>query len=272
MMRAMSLTPQQLERYARHIMLREIGGPGQQRLLNAHVALVGLGALGGPAALYLAAAGIGTLGLVECDVVDLSNIQRQILYGSADVGRQKLAAACERLRQLNPHTEVVPHALRLDAGNVMPIIERYDIVVDGSDNFPTRYLLNDAARTTPVVHGSVARFEGQVTTFVPGGPCYRCLFPSAPPPGLGPSCQEAGVLGVLPGVVGLLQATEVLKLLLQRGDTLVGRMLCYDALAMEFYTLRYRRDPRCPGCGDGARAAPVERAEEFCAARGPSGS
>lgn len=266
------LTEAQRARYDRHLRLPEVGATGQAALLDARVALVGVGGLGSPVALYLAAAGVGTLALLDADTVDVSNLQRQVIHRTDAVHRRKVDSAAEAIAALNPDVRVVRVPERVTADNAAALLAGYDVIVDGSDNFPTRYLLNDAARTTPVVHGSVSRFEGQVTTFVPGGPCYRCLFPSPPPPGLGPSCQEAGVLGVLPGVVGLLQATEVLKLLLQRGDTLVGRMLCYDALAMEFYPLRYRRDPRCPACGDPAHAAPLGPVEEFCADRGAAGS
>lgn len=249
------LSNEEIQRYSRHLVMPDVSLAGQLQLKRARVLCVGAGGLGSPLALYLAAAGIGTLGLVECDVVDLSNIQRQILYGSADVGRQKLDAACERLRQLNPHTEVVPHALRLDAGNVMPIIERYDIVVDGSDNFPTRYLVNDAAVLAgkPNVHASVYRFEGQISVFdAQRGPCYSCLFPEPPPAGLVPSCAQGGVLGMLPGIIGSLQALEVVKLILGVGEPLIGRLLAFDGLRGTLRELRVDKDPHCAVCGAGA--------------------
>lgn len=254
------LSNEEIQRYSRHLVMPDVSLSGQLKLKRARVLCVGAGGLGSPLALYLAAAGIGTLGLVECDEVDLSNIQRQILYGSADVGRPKLAAACERLRQLNPHTELVPHALRLNAGNVMPILKGYDIVVDGSDNFPTRYLVNDAAVLAgkPNVHASVYRFEGQVSVFhAARGPCYSCLFPEPPPAGLVPSCAEGGVLGMLPGIIGSLQALEVVKLILGVGEPLIGRLLAFDGLRGTLRELRVDKDPHCAVCGpDATLAAP----------------
>ncbi len=262
-----SLTEAQRSRYDRHLRLPEIGPTGQAALLDARVLLVGLGGLGSPVALYLAAAGVGTLGLLDDDTVQASNLQRQVIHGLGSLGRPKVDSAAEAIAGLNPDVVVTRLHTRLRANEAAGVLDGYDVIVDGSDNFPTRYLLNDAAVRAgkALVHGSVARFEGQVTTFVPGGPCYRCLFPQPPPPGLGPSCQEAGVLGVLPGVVGLLQATEVLKLLLGRGEALVGRMLLYDALSMDFRTMRYGRAPGCPTCGPDPRLAPTAPDEELCA-------
>jgi molybdopterin/thiamine biosynthesis adenylyltransferase/rhodanese-related sulfurtransferase len=257
----------QRERYGRHLLLSEVGEEGQAKLLAARVLLVGAGGLGSPAALYLAAAGVGTLGVVDSDVVDLSNLQRQVLHSTRTVGRPKTESAALAIGALNPDVRVVPFAERLGRENALRILEGFDLVVDGGDNFPTRYLLNDACLLLgkPLVHGSVHRFEGQVTTFWPGrGPCYRCLFPAPPAPELAPSCAEVGVLGVLPGVVGLLQANEVIKILLDRGETLVGRLLAYDALETRFQELRVRRDPACPACRPGARPELVDY-EAFCA-------
>ena len=246
------LSDHERRRYARHLSLPEVGPDGQRRLKGARVLLVGAGGLGSPAALYLAAAGVGHLILVEFDVVDESNLQRQVLHGTSDVGRPKLDSARDRLRDLNPGVVVEGHAARLDRGNALELVRAHDLVVDGTDSFATRYLVNDACVLTgrPNVYGSVFRFEGQSSVFAtPDGPCYRCLFPEPPPPGAVPSCAEGGVLGVLPGLVGLVQATEALKLLLGAGDPLVGRLLLVDALAMEFRQVKVRRDPRCPACG-----------------------
>jgi molybdopterin/thiamine biosynthesis adenylyltransferase/rhodanese-related sulfurtransferase len=263
-----AMTAEQKERYRRHLVIPEVGEAGQARLLASRVLLLGAGGLGSPAALYLAAAGVGTLGVVDSDVVDLSNLQRQVLHSTKTVGQPKTASAAAALAALNPDVKVVPFQERLTADNVLRILDGFDVVVDGGDNFPTRYLLNDASvlRGVPVVHGSVYRFEGQVTVFWPGrGPCYRCLYPQPPPADLAPSCAEAGVLGVLPGVVGLLQATETLKILLGKGEPLVGRLLAYDALAGSFHELRARRDPACPVCRPGAEIRFVDY-EGFCAA------
>jgi adenylyltransferase/sulfurtransferase len=248
-----TLGPEQKSRYSRHLLVPEVGEEGQLKLLDAKVLLVGAGGLGSPAGLYLAAAGVGTLGVVDSDVVDLSNLQRQVLHRTASVGRPKTESAAETLRALNPDVRVVRHDLRLDAGNVMDVIAPYEVIVDGCDNFSTKYLVNDAAvlagKTN--VYGSIYRFDGQVSVFTPRqGPCYRCLFPEPTPPELAPSCDEAGVLGVLPGVVGLIQATEALKVVLERGQTLRGRLLTYDALSMSFREFRVRRDPGCAVCGD----------------------
>lgn len=265
------LRPDQRERYGRHLLIPEVGEEGQAKLLESKVLLVGAGGLGSPAALYLAAAGVGTLGIVDDDVVDRSNLQRQILHRDAWVGRPKTDSARETLTQLNPTIEVRTHPARLRSENVEEIFAGYDVIVDGCDNFPTRYLVNDAciALGLPNVHGSIFRFEGQVSVFWPtnrelGGPCYRCLFPEPPPPELAPSCAEAGVLGVLPGVVGALEAVETIKLLLGIGDLLVGKLLVYDALRASFLTLRQQRDPNCPYCREGAPFPGYVDYEGFC--------
>ena len=265
------LNAEQRERYGRHLSIPEIDEKGQIKLLDSRVLLIGAGGLGSPSAFYLAAAGVGTLGIVDDDVVDRSNLQRQILHTDDRVGTSKVASARQTLQALNPTIEVVGYEERIDSKNVERIFEGWDIVVDGSDNFPTRYLVNDASVKLglPNVHGSVYRFEGQVTVFWPGrpdhpGPCYRCLYPAPPPPELAPSCAEAGVLGVLPGVVGLLQAVEVVKLLVEIGDPLVGRLLQYDALRARFTELRLERDPGCEYCGDGAVFPGYIDYEQFC--------
>jgi adenylyltransferase/sulfurtransferase len=246
------LTEQQIQRYSRQLILKQIGGKGQQKLLESRVLIIGAGGLGSPAALYLAAAGVGCLGFVDFDIVDITNLQRQILHGTADIGRPKTTSAAKRIREINPDVEVVEHQLKLSAGNAMEIILPYDVIVDGSDNFPTRYLVNDACyfASKPCVHGSIFQFDGMATIFLPGRGCYRCLYPFPPPPGMVPTCQEAGVLGMLPGVIGLIQATETLKLLLGIGETLCGRLLFYDALAMTFYETRMQRNANCPLCGE----------------------
>jgi molybdopterin/thiamine biosynthesis adenylyltransferase len=246
-----ALTAEQRERYSRHLLLEEVGLEGQQKLLDAKVLLLGAGGLGSPAALYLAAAGIGTLGIVDSDEVDLSNLQRQVIHSSERIGVSKVDSAEQTITALNPDVEVVKHAVRLDASNIMEILPGYDIVVDGLDNFPTRYLLNDASvrLKIPVVSAAILGFEGQLSVFKPyDGPCYRCLFPVPPPAELAPSCGANGVLGVLPGTMGLLQATEVVKLILGQGEPLVGRLLMYDALAARFTEVKVRRDPQCPIC------------------------
>jgi adenylyltransferase/sulfurtransferase len=248
-----SLSAEQQSRYSRHLKVPEVGEAGQARLLDSKVLLIGAGGLGSPAGLYLAAAGVGTLGVVDSDVVDLSNLQRQILHKNASVGRSKTESAAETIAALNPDVSVVRHDLRLDSSNVMEVVAPYDVVLDGCDNFTTKYLVNDACVLSGKtnIYGSIYRFDGQVSVFVPReGPCYRCLFPEPTPPELAPSCDEAGVLGVLPGVVGLLQATEAIKVLLGRGETLKGRLLTYDALSMSFKQYRVRRDPRCAVCGE----------------------
>jgi molybdopterin/thiamine biosynthesis adenylyltransferase len=249
------LTADQRRRYSRHLLIPEVGEPGQHRLLEAKVLLVGAGGLGSPAALYLAAAGVGTLGIIDADAVDDSNLQRQVLHTTDRVGMPKVESARITINSINPDVQVIAHETRLTKENVLEIFDGYDIILDGTDNFATRYLINDACVLLgkPNVHGSIFRFEGQATTFVAHeGPCYRCLFPEPPPPELAPSCAEAGVLGLLPGTVGLIQATEVAKLILGIGQPLIGRMHTYDALEMEFRELRLRRDPECPMCGPGA--------------------
>jgi molybdopterin/thiamine biosynthesis adenylyltransferase/rhodanese-related sulfurtransferase len=262
------LTDAQRDRYSRHLLLPEVGEAGQAKLLGARVLLLGAGGLGSPAALYLAAAGVGTLGLVDGDVVDASNLQRQILHATSRVGMPKVESAEKALRDLNPDVKVVKFEERLLSDNVERIFGGFDVIVDGCDNFPTRYLVNDASvwMKKPVVHGSIFRFEGQVTTFMPGsgGPCYRCLYPEPPPPHLAPSCQEAGVLGILPGVVGVIQATEAIKLVLGRGNPLNGRLLTYDSLRMKFGELKLRRDKGCPVCGDHPTITEYIDYEGFC--------
>ena len=261
------LSPEEIRRYSRHLILPEVGLAGQQRLKAASVLLVGAGGLGSPLALYLAAAGIGRLGLVDFDVVDASNLHRQVLHGTRDVGRSKLASARDRLHDVNPHVHLECHETRLTSENALALVGDYDVVADGTDNFPTRYLVNDASvlTGTPNVYGSIFRFEGQVSVFgVREGPCYRCLYPEPPPPGLVPSCAEGGVLGILPGIVGTLQATEVIKLLCGIGDPLVGRLLLFDALAMTFRTMKVRKNPDCPLCGDAPSLTGLIDYEQLC--------
>ena len=273
------LTDPQRERYSRHLLLPEVGEKGQSKLLASKVLLLGAGGLGSPAALYLAAAGVGTLGIVDLDVVDASNLQRQIIHRTSAIGTPKVESAARSIGELNPDVKVVGHRERLTSANVDRLFEGYDVVVDGTDNFPTRYLVNDASvfLGKPVVHGSIFRFDGQITTFVPmkaaerfavpESPCYRCLYPEPPPPHLAPSCQEAGVLGILCGIVGTLQATEAIKLLLGQGDVLSGRLLTYDSLKMKFRELRLRKDVECPVCGDRPRIREYIDYEGFCTAR-----
>jgi molybdopterin/thiamine biosynthesis adenylyltransferase/rhodanese-related sulfurtransferase/molybdopterin converting factor small subunit len=261
------LTREETARYSRHLILPEVGVEGQRRLKAARVLCVGAGGLGSPASLYLAAAGVGTLGLVDFDVVDASNLQRQILYSTADVGRPKLVAAKERLTGLNPSLNVITHDTALTAANALEIFRHYDVIIDGADNFPTRYLVNDACVLTgkPNAYGSIFRFEGQASVFgAPGGPCYRCLYPEPPPPGLVPSCAEGGVLGVLPGLVGTIQATEAIKLILGAGTSLAGRLLLIDALDMGFRTLTLRRDANCVVCGDHPTVTQLIDYQQFC--------
>jgi molybdopterin/thiamine biosynthesis adenylyltransferase/rhodanese-related sulfurtransferase len=267
------LTPAELRRYARHFSLPEVGEPGQRRLRAARVLLVGAGGLGSPAALYLAAGGVGVLGLVDDDVVDETNLQRQILYGTATVGRPKGEAAAERLHDLNPHVHVERFATRLTSANALEILRQFDIVVDGSDNFPTRYLVSDACVLLgkPDVYGAIFRFEGQVAVFAtPDGPCYRCLFRDPPPPELVPTCEQAGVLGVVPGIVGSLQALEVVKLITGAGQPLVGRMLLFDGLPSRFRQLDVRRDPDCPVCGEHPTIRELIDYDAFCTGAAPS--
>ncbi|MDP8957728.1 MAG: molybdopterin-synthase adenylyltransferase MoeB [Actinomycetota bacterium] len=267
-----SLSNDQRARYSRHLLIPEVGEQGQEKLLSSRVLLIGAGGLGSPAALYLAAAGVGTLGIVDFDVVDATNLQRQVLHNLDRVGQPKVESARETLNALNPDVKVEPYDQRLSADNILEVMAEYQVVVDGADNFPTRYLVNDASLhlRVPVVHGSIFRFEGQATVFAPYlGPCYRCLFPEPPPPELAPSCAEGGVLGVLPGVIGSIQAMETLKLLLGVGESLVGRLLTYDALEEEFRTLRLRRDPGCPGCSDEEQPPRLVEYDQSCR---PAGS
>jgi molybdopterin/thiamine biosynthesis adenylyltransferase/rhodanese-related sulfurtransferase len=262
------LTPRERRRYSRHLLLPEIGEEGQRRLKAARVLCVGAGGLGSPAALYLAAAGIGTLGLVDFDVVDFSNLQRQIIHGTEDVGRSKLQSAQARIAALNPEVRVEMFAARFSAGNAQALVEAYDVILDGTDNFPARYLVNDACVLygKPNAWGSIFRFEGQAAVFAaPGGPCYRCLHPEPPPDGLVPNCAEAGVLGVLPGIIGTIQATEALKLILGIGEPLIGRFLIYDALKMRFRDLKLRKDPDCPICGSQPTITSLQEYAAYCA-------
>ena len=261
------LSTDELARYARHLILPEVGMEGQQRLKAARVLCVGMGGLGSPLALYLAAAGVGTLGLVDFDVVDASNLQRQIIHSTKDIGRKKLDSAEEKLKALNPALNVVKHETMLTSANALEILKDYDIVADGTDNFPTRYLVNDACVLLgkPNVYGSIFRFEGQASVFATKeGPCYRCLYPEPPPPGLVPSCAEGGVLGILPGLVGVMQATEVIKLTLGKGETLIGRLLLVDALNMRFRELKLRKNPECPVCGANPTLKVLIDYQQFC--------
>ncbi|HEY3240687.1 MAG TPA: molybdopterin-synthase adenylyltransferase MoeB [Acidimicrobiia bacterium] len=261
-----TLSPEQRNRYHRHTLLPEVGEEGQQKLLASKVLLLGAGGLGSPAALYLAAAGVGTIGIIDMDAVDASNLQRQILHNMDRIGERKVDSAKKTLTTLNPDVDVVAYDVRLAADNVLEIIDGYDVIVDGTDNFPTRYLVNDASllKQIPVVHGSIFRFEGQATVFSPYvGPCYRCLIPEPPPPELAPSCAEAGVLGVLPGIIGSIQAIEAIKLLLGLGDPLIGRLLAYDSLEQTFRTFKVNRDPACPACGEGAIIT-IADYDEYC--------
>ncbi len=261
------LSPREIQRYARHIVIPEVGLEGQRRLKDARVLLVGAGGLGSPAALYLAAAGVGRLGIVDHDEVDASNLHRQILHGTSDVGRSKLDSAVDRLREVNPHVVVEPHRTRLSSEDALDVLAPYDVVVDGSDNFPTRYLVNDACVLLgkPNVYGSIHRFDGQLSVFaVEGGPCYRCLFREPPPPGMVPSCAEAGVLGVLPGIIGSLQAMEAIKLILGIGEPLVGRLVIFDALEMSWREVRVPRNPDCPVCGEHPTQTGLIDYERFC--------
>jgi adenylyltransferase/sulfurtransferase len=264
----MELTADELRRYSRHLSLPEVGLAGQKKICSTSVLCIGAGGLGSPVALYLAAAGIGKLGIVDFDVVDFSNLQRQVIHDTTSVGRPKTESAKETINRLNPNVEVVLHHAKLTSQNAFDILRPYDIVVDGTDNFPTRYLTNDACvlLKKPNVYGSIFRFEGQATVFAPhlGGPCYRCLYPEPPPPGLVPSCAEGGVLGVLPGIIGLIQATEILKLALGTGTTLLDRLLLYDALDMKFRELKLRRDPQCPLCGEHPTVTQLIDYENFC--------
>jgi adenylyltransferase/sulfurtransferase len=261
------LTTDDLSRYSRHLILPEVGMEGQQKLKAARVLCVGTGGLGSPLALYLTAAGIGTLGLVDFDVVDASNLQRQIIHSTKDIGRKKIDSAEEKLKALNPAIHIVKHETMLSSANALEIIKDYDIVADGTDNFPTRYLVNDACvlLNKPNAYGSIFRFEGQASVFATEtGPCYRCLYPEPPPPGLVPSCAEGGVLGILPGLVGVIQATEVIKLILGKGEPLIGRLLLVDALSMRFRELKLRKNPECPVCGTHPTVTKLIDYEQFC--------
>ena len=267
----MQLTKEQYMRYSRHLILPDVGLEGQKKLLASKVLLIGAGGLGSPLGLYLAAAGLGTLGIVDADVVDESNLQRQVIHSTEEVGRPKVDSAERRINGLNPDVKVIKHPVRITSENAFDIIKDYDVVIDGTDNFPTRYLVNDACvmLKKPLVYGSIFRFDGQATVFKPpDGPCYRCLYPEPPPPGMVPSCQEAGVLGVLAGVVGCLQAVEVIKQILGTGDALVGKLLMYNALKTEFRKLNLRRDKDCPVCGDNPTVTALIDYEQFCGVGG----
>src|ERR1700720_3413909 len=264
---AASLSNEEILRYRRHLIMPEVGMEGQLKLKNAKVLLIGTGGLGAPLGLYLAAAGVGKLGLVDFDVVDFTNLQRQVAFGTSDVGKFKSEAARERLSNLNPAIEVIAYETKLTSENALELFKDYDVIVDGTDNFPTRYLVNDACILLgkPNVYGSIFRFEGQVTVFgMPDGPCYRCLYPEPPPPGLVPSCAEGGVLGVLPGIVGSIQAMETIKLILGAGDSLAGRLLLFDALAMRFRELKLRKNPECPVCGEHRTITKLIDYQQFC--------
>ncbi len=267
----LSLTPQQVKRYSRHIIMPQVGSKGQRKLLQSSVLVVGAGGLGSPSAMYLALAGVGTIGIVDFDVVDISNLQRQILHHSNDVGRPKVVSAMETIKEYNPDTNVVLHETWLTSENAMEIIPQYDVVVNGADNFPSRYLINDACYLAgkPLVDGSILIFDGQATVFIPGQGCYRCLFPSPPPPGMVPNCAEAGVLGALTGLVGSIQAVETLKLLMGVGESLASRLLLIDALSMEFRQVRIPRNPKCPLCGDNPTVTELIDYEAFCGAPRP---
>ncbi len=264
----MELTNDEIRRYSRHLILPEVGVEGQKKIRSTSVLCIGAGGLGSPIAMYLAAAGVGKLGLVDFDVVDFSNLQRQILHGTDDVGRPKAESARDTLKSINPDVEIAIHNAALTSENAMDIVAQYDIVVDGTDNFPTRYLTNDACvlLKKPNVYGSIFRFEGQASVFAPeqGGPCYRCLYPEPPPPGMVPSCAEGGVLGILPGIIGCIQATEIIKLALGQGSPLIGRLLLYNALDMKFRELKLRRDPKCPVCGDNPTVTELIDYQQFC--------
>jgi sulfur-carrier protein adenylyltransferase/sulfurtransferase len=266
-----TLNKDEILRYSRHLIMPEVGMEGQQKLKAARVLCIGTGGLGSPMALYLAAAGVGTLGLVDFDVVDYTNLQRQIIHSTADVGRKKLDSAADKLKGINPFLDLKTFDLRLDSTNALELFREFDIIADGTDNFPTRYLVNDACVITgkPNVYGSIFRFEGQASIFATeGGPCYRCLYPEPPPPGLVPSCAEGGVLGILPGLVGVIQATEVIKLILGIGDPLIGRLLLIDALGMSFRQLKLRKNPDCPVCGKNPTITELIDYEQFCGIRG----
>ena len=266
-----TLTPQEIARYSRHLIMPEVAMDGQKRLKAAKVLLIGAGGLGSPLGLYLAAAGVGKIGIVDFDVVDYSNLQRQVMHTTNDVGRRKIESAADHLRAINPEIQIDTHETRITSENALELIEPYDIVIDGTDNFPTRYLTNDACVLLgkPNIYGSIYRFEGQASVFATkGGPCYRCLFAEPPPPGAVPSCAEGGVLGILPGVIGCIQATEAIKLILGKGKPLIGRLLLYDALEMKFREVKIKRNPECPVCGDNPAIKALIDYEQFCGMRG----
>ncbi len=267
----LALTPNQVQRYSRHIIMGDVGSKGQRALLQSKALIIGAGGLGSPSAVYLALAGVGTIGIVDFDVVDLSNLQRQILHHTADIGRPKLDSAYDNIKAYNPDTNVVLHEVRLESHNAMEIISQYDLVVNGADNFATRYLVNDACYllNKPLVDGSILIFDGQSTVFIPGQGCYRCLFPSPPPPGMVPNCAEAGVLGALTGLVGSIQATEALKYFLGIGESLTSRLLLIDALSMSFREVRLKRNPNCPLCGDNPTVTELIDYEIFCGIAAP---
>ena len=260
------LTPEQVKRYSRHIIMNDVGSNGQRKLMGAKALIIGAGGLGSPSAIYLALAGVGTIGIVDFDVVEISNLQRQILHHTADIGRPKLESAKDNIQSYNPDVNVVMHSVRLESSNAMDIIGQYDLVINGADNFATRYLVNDAAylQGKPLVDGSILIFDGQATVFIPGQGCYRCLFPSPPPPGMVPNCAEAGVLGALTGLVGSIQATEALKLILGIGESLSSRLLLIDALSMNFREVKLKRNPACPLCGDNPTVTELIDYEIFC--------
>lgn len=263
----MPLTQEEIQRYSRHLILPEVGVDGQEKLKNARILMIGAGGLGSPLALYLAAAGVGTLGIVDDDKVDFSNLQRQVAHGTKDVGRYKVDSAADSIRDINPNVKVVPIKERLTRENITKILKDYDFIIDGTDNFQTRYLVNDACvfAKKPFVYGSIYRFEGQSTVFWPGkGPCYRCLFAEPPPPDLAPSCAEGGVLGILPGLIGVIQATEAIKLILGKGELLIGRLLLVDTMRMEFRQVKFRRNPNCPVCGDNPTIKELIDYDAFC--------
>ena len=267
-----ALSPEQVARYSRHIIMPDVGSAGQRKLLGSKVLIVGAGGLGSPVAMYLALAGVGTIGIVDFDIVELSNLQRQILHQNKDVGVRKVVSARETLKAYNPDVNVILHEEPINSTNAMDIIPNYDIIVNGADNFPTRYLVNDASYLAgkPLVDGSILLFDGQASTYIPGQGCYRCVFPEPPPPGEVPSCAEAGVLGALPGIIGTIQATEVIKLILGKGEPLAGRMLLLDALAMDFRMVKVRRNSKCPLCGDKPTITELIDYEQFCGIAPPA--
>ena len=273
MTQVLAMTPEQVKRYSRHIIMPQVGSKGQRKLLESRVLVIGAGGLGSPVATYLALAGVGTIGIVDFDVVDVSNLQRQILHHTNDVGRSKVISAMETLKEYNPDTNVVLHETWLTSENAMEIIPQYDIVVSGADNFPSRYLINDACYLAgkPLVDGSILIFDGQSTVYIPGEGCYRCLFPSPPPPGMVPNCAEAGVLGALTGLVGSIQAVETLKLLLGIGESLASRLLLIDALSMDFREVKIPHNPQCPLCGDNPTVTELIDYEVFCGGAPPNG-